>query len=287
MQVLVIGASGLVGRNIVDYCRMRDIQVIGTARNDADVVDKIHDISSLNETQNIINATKPDIVINASAFHDVDACEVERERAFNVNVIGTRNAAVAAADVGAHYVFFSSDYVFSGDPSETPYAEDDPVAPVNYYGKTKYAGEQAAKIPTSSTILRPSVIYGLASPNFVTWVLGELSEGREVKIVDDQISTPTYAADLAKATIEAATDDLTGVYHAAGPDSVSRYEFTLCLANVFGYDETLVQPISTEEFGQEAPRPVDGTLDSTRLYDAINHDFRSLREALKDMKERN
>jgi dTDP-4-dehydrorhamnose reductase len=150
---------------------------------------------------------------------------------------------------------------------------------VNYYGVTKYAAEQAAKIADSVTVLRPSVIYGNTSENFATWALSELEAGNEIEIVNDQTSTPTYAPDLAQACIDIATKNLTGLYHAAGPTSVSRYEFTRTLATECGYDRDLVRPISTEEFGQEAPRPTDSSLDSTQLYDSLAHDFRTPAEA--------
>jgi dTDP-4-dehydrorhamnose reductase len=174
--------------------------------------------------------------------------------------------------------------VFPGDPDEAPYTEADPVAPLNYYAETKYAAEQAAKIADKSTILRPSVIYGLASNNFITWVLGELQDGEEIGIVDDQTSAPTYAPDLAHACLEIFQQNLTGLYHATGPSSMSRYEFTKTLANIYAIDTGLVQPISTEELGQDAVRPEDSTLDSTQLYDAIGNPFKPPKDAFVDMR---
>jgi dTDP-4-dehydrorhamnose reductase len=176
--------------------------------------------------------------------------------------------------------------VFPGNPDETPYVETDPVNPLNYYAETKYAAEQAARIANTATVLRPSVIYGLASDNFATWVLSELDAGNEVGIVDDQVSRPTYAPDLAEACLRIAEEGVTGLYHATGPESLSRYEFTQELARVFDYDPDLVSPITTEELGQEAPRPEDSSLDSTRLYETIETQFSSPRTAFEDMHDR-
>lgn len=123
-------------------------------------------------------------------------------------------------------------------------------------------------------MLRPSVVYGTASSNFATWVLGELRDGNEVDIVDDQVSRPTYAPDLARACLLIAEDGLTGLYHATGPESLSRYEFTTTLAEAYDLDVDLVSPIDSAELGQSAQRPEDSSLESTRLYETIGYRFR-------------
>jgi len=181
------------------------------------------------------------------------------------------------------FIFLSSDYVFPDSPENAPYHESDPIAPCNYYGETKYAAEQAAKIANRYTIFRPSVIYGFASDNFATWALSELENGTEIGIVDDQTSRPTYAPDFASVCLDVAHKSITGLYHATGPESLSRYEFTIELANAYNYDPNLVDPITTEELGQEAPRPEDSSLDSSTLYQMLDYEFRTPGEALEDM----
>jgi dTDP-4-dehydrorhamnose reductase len=187
--------------------------------------------------------------------------------------------------VDAHLVYLSTDYVFRGDPDEAPYDERDAVAPVNYYARTKYAGEVAAAIPSTHIVLRSSVVYGQASDNFVTWALGELEVGEQVGVVDDQTSSPTYAPDLARAAIDVAEGTLTGTYHAAGPTPMTRYEFTVALAETFGHDPSAITPITTAELGQDAPRPTDSSLDSTRLYDRLGDGFREPHEGFVAMRE--
>jgi dTDP-4-dehydrorhamnose reductase len=285
MQVLVIGGSGLVGANIVDAVSTSDDEVCATYnRSKTPQTDIQLDKTDTERVQTIISDIDPDVVIDTAAFHAVDDCEHERTRAWSVNAMGTRNVATATDEVGAHFIFLSSDYVFPGQPSEAPYRESDPVLPINYYARTKYAGEQAAQIAETATVLRPSVIYGKASENFVTWALGELEDSNTIDIVDDQVSSPTYAPDLARACIEVARRDLPGLYHAAGSEQMSRYDFTRTLADVFGYEKELVSPISTAEFGQEAQRPADSSLDSTRLYDDIDYEFRQPKEAFEDLR---
>lgn len=287
MNLLVIGGSGLVGSNLVEIASNFEGDVHAThCSTETDHTDIELDKTDRERTAEIIDELEPEVVIDTAAFHAVDDCETERQRAWSVNAAGTRNVAAAADSVDAHYIYLSTDYVFCGDPAEAPYTEKDAVSPVNYYAQTKYAGEQAAKIADTATILRPSVIYGVKSGNFVTWALSELDDGNELTIVDDQISTPTYAPDLSKACLAVAKQGLTGLYHAAGPESLSRYEFTVRLAELCDYNPDLISAISTQEFGQEAPRPTDSSLDSTLIYDSIGAEFRSPTQAFEDLYEK-
>lgn len=284
MSVLIIGASGLVGNNVLRECEARSVDVTGTfLTSETTSADVKLDKTDGTATAELFEELRPDVVIDTAAFHDVDACETARGDAWDVNATGTRNVARAARLVGAHLVYISTDYVFAGD-AEAPYREEDPVGPLNFYGQTKYAGEQAAKTAGEWTVLRSSVVYGLTSPNFLTWVRDELAAGNRIGIVDDQRSSPTYAPDLARACIQTGTEGLTGVYHAAGPESLTRYEFTHRFVTAFGFDEALVDPITTEELGQEAPRPRDSSLDSSRLVEELGVSFQSPGEAFGEMR---
>jgi len=282
MRVFVIGGTGLVGSNIVDRCQTANHTVLGTSRS-GEKADIELDKTDPRATKRAITEFDPDLVVDTAAFHAVDDCESDRDRAWRVNAAGTRNAAVAADAANAHFVYLSTDYVFPGNTDDTPYVETDLVAPLNYYARTKYAGEQAAQIADQHTILRTSVIYGLASDNFVTWVLSELRAGNELDIVDDQVSTTTYAPDLARACLAVADYEVTGLYHAAGPTAQSRFEFTVQLTDVFGYDSNLISAITTKELGQKAPRPTDGSLESSRVYKAIDYRFREPETAFEEM----
>lgn len=284
MRVFVIGGSGLVGQNLTARFQAAGHDVkssFHTSESDGEIqLDKCDDSA----TRQSISGFDPHVVIDTAAFHAVDRCETDRDRAWAVNATGTRNAAVAADQVNAHFIYFSTDYVFPGSPSLAPFFEDDPVAPVNYYAQTKYSGEQAARIAERVTVLRPSVIYGLSRDNFITWAMGELEAGNEIEIVDDQVSRPTYAPDIAIACVEIVENELTGLFHSAGPVSLSRYAFTRRFAEVFGYKSELISPISTGELGQIAPRPRDSSLDSSELYEAADVEFRSPTTAFEVMR---
>ena len=287
MKILVIGGTGLVGSNLIQYNSDTDSKIVGTFHTGTSERPEINyelDKTDDEAVSRIIAEVNPDAIIDTAAFHDVDLCENERKEAWSVNAHGTRNVADVANTANAHYVFISTDYVFGGTPREAPFKEDDSVNPINYYSRTKYAGEQAAMIASKWTVLRTSVVYGGLKPNFVTWALAELQDGEKISIVDDQTSTPTYARDLAKSCVGIVEEEVTGVYHATGPESLSRYEFTQRLAEIYGYDKSLIKPISTEKFGQEAPRPVDGSLDSTELYEKLGWGFTAPKTAFKKMK---
>lgn len=285
MKLLVVGGSGLVGSSVVELALAHGWDVRATYRTrESEHAAVVLDKTDAERTAAVVERFEPDVVVDAAAFHDVDACETERDLAWAVNAAGTRNVAVAADGVGAHLIYLSTDYVFDGDPSGAPHAEPDPISPINYYAETKYAGEIAADIAAASTVLRSSVIYGTGRSNFATWALGELEDGEELRIVNDQVSAPTYAPDLARACLDVAANGETGLYHAAGPASLSRYEFTTALAQAFGHDTDRVTPITTEELGQSAPRPADSALDSSRLYDAIDYRFRRPEAAFAEMR---
>ena len=288
MKILVIGGTGLIGTHVVDAAIQRGHEVSWTYFS-SDIKDISHahqlDKTEVDAVNHLINKIKPDAVIDSAAFVDVDACEMERERTWAVNVSGSRNVAVASNKVGAHLLTFSTDYVFRGDPESAPYEPQDPINPQNYYGVTKYAAEGAARIVKECTILRTSVVYSVAPANFVMWALSELEMGHEISIVNDQVSTPTFATDLALASIEILERRLKGIFHAAGPKSMSRYAFTRLLADTFGYNPMLVRPISTAELKQNASRPPDGSLDSVALYDRLGWPFSGPQEAFFAMRE--
>jgi len=275
MKILVIGGTGIVGTHVVDTAIQRGHEVSWTYfSSDVENISHAHqlDKTDVGAVNHIIKKIKPNAIIDTAALK-ADACEVNRARAWSVNVQGTRNVAAAADEIDAHYIYISTDYIFAGDSEEAPYTEEHGVNPVNYYGQTKYAGEVAAMLASTWTVLRTSVVYGLAKPNFMTWVVQQLRESKPVGIVDDQVSTPTYAPDLAEACVKIVESATAGIYHATGPESLSRYEFTLRLADVWGFDMTLIDPISTEELGQYALRPSDGSLDSSRLYELMDSEF--------------
>jgi dTDP-4-dehydrorhamnose reductase len=193
---------------------------------------------------------------------NVDACETEREMCWKVNVEGVENLIEAAKRSDTKVIHVSTDYVFDGKAG--PYTEDDRPEPLSYYGKSKLASENALRrsgIPF--VIARTMVLYGFApgvKPNFALWLIENLEKRKKVTVVDDQIGNPTLVDDLAYGLIQAFEMERTGIYHIAGRDIVSRYEFALKLAKVFDLDPLLITPIKTASLHQPAPRPLKSGL---------------------------
>lgn len=286
MYTLVVGASGLVGNYIMERFSSEGLRVTGTYHTSPGENATVQ-LSKTDKraVSRLISKENPDLIIDAAAFHDVDECEKQRDKAWTVNATGTRNLAVAAAEENSQFVYISTDYIFPGTPEHTPYTENDLVRPINYYGACKYAGEQAAKIADQSTILRSSVLYGLSNRNFLTWIFRNLHGSQSIEVVNDQIGTPTYAADIAEACLRIGQQNETGLFHAGGPESISRYEFARILVETCDFDSKEVNPMTSEELKQRADRPNDSSLDSTELYETIDYQFRSPATAFENMFE--
>jgi dTDP-4-dehydrorhamnose reductase len=200
----------------------------------------------------------PEVIINTAAITNVDLCETERALAWKVNVVGVENLVHAARMVGAKIIHFSTDYVFDGKSG--PYNEGDRVNPMSYYGRTKLASEnvlRTSEIP--HTIIRTMILYGIGKQikdNFALWLVNNLKDNKQVRVVDDQIGNPTLVDDLAYAVLKVVEFDKNGLYHIAGNDLVSRYDFAFALAKKFKLDKNLIIPIKTAILKQPAPRPM-------------------------------
>jgi dTDP-4-dehydrorhamnose reductase len=236
---------------------------------------------------------RPEAIVDTGALHHVDYCETHPEEADGVNGTGTAHVAAEAARLGARLLFVSTDYVFDGTVGR-PYRESDPVSPINVYGATKVAGERATLAASErNLVVRSSVIVSWVPAdvraatgsgkgiNFATWALEELRAGRPLRIVDDQIGSPTLADDLAAAIVRLLERGATGTYHAAGATPIDRFAFTRRLARRFGLEEDLVRPIRTSELRQAARRPHDSSLNSGRLREGTGYRMGDL-DALLD-----
>jgi len=206
----------------------------------------------------VLDEARPDAVIHAGAFTNVDAAERDRDLALSINAVGTAYLADACAVRGIRLVYVSTEYVFDGTAG--PYRETDPVSPQGWYAKTKEAGEQGVVTADGNwAIGRTTVVYGYAPhvrANFVLWLVGKLKAGERVTIVDDQIGSPTLAENLAQMALALAGSQETGIFNTAGADVLSRLAFSRQIAETFGLDAGLIDPITTAELGQAAPRPL-------------------------------
>lgn len=258
MTVLVTGAGGQLGRELVTA--FGDHDVVGLARDQLDVADEAAVFDA-------VASIRPDLVVNAAAWTDVDACEAEPARAHAVNALGPWWLARACLAAGATLVAVSTDYVFGGAPPlgghGHGYTEFDPVAPVNAYGRAKAAGEELVRrtLPAHH-IVRTSWVGGRGERSFVRAVLDRARAGEEIRAVDDQVGCPTNVSDLAAAIRELAVAGRYGTWHRTNDGHATRYELAVATLRAVGLDVPL-RPVSAGQLGQRAPRPSWSVLDAT------------------------
>jgi dTDP-4-dehydrorhamnose reductase len=251
MTALVIGASGLVGGALVEALTEAGEPVVGTSCAHPRQGLQGLDLRDAVAVRRCVEQTAASVLYVPASLTNVDYCELHPEESFAINVAGVRHLAAC----GVRLVYFSSDYVFAGDRG--PYRESDPVGPLCVYGRHKVLAEEA--VGAGALIIRTTVVYGaeVQGKNFVYRLRSVLGEHKPLNVPTDQIGSPTYAPNLARAAVALERRGARGVYHVAGPQRVSRYEFAREAAAVFGLDASLIRPVTTPELGQAAPRPLD------------------------------
>ncbi len=288
-KILVVGSNGLLGQKMAELLlRGSPHTVILSSVEPRPVIPYQSaeylplDVTSKKDVRQTFAATEPDVVVNCAAMTNVDACEAEREAAWKINVGGVENLAESARSHGTTVVHVSTDYVFDGKSG--PYGEEDRPDPLSYYGKSKLASENVLRTAgVAYVIARTMVLYGFAPavrPNFVLWLLQCLEKETRVRIVDDQTGNPTFVDDLAYGILRAIDLGRTGVYHLAGREIVSRYEFALRVARAFGHDPGLIAPIKTASLRQPAPRPLKSGLLTLKAEIELGYRPLSIEESL-------
>ncbi len=264
-RILICGSNGLLGQRLALMMgKEADYEVLNTSHHRTFVLDH-HlfdytqlDITNKGDVKSLVGSFRPDIIVNAAAMTNVDACETQREQAWKINVTGVENLSEIARRIGAKLIHISTDYVFDG--KHGPYDENARPNPINYYGKTKLAGENVIIASGAHhAILRTIVVFGAGigvKNNFALWVVKSLRENQKIRCVDDQISSPTYVGDLAAAVKNTIERSGCGVYHVCGANVLSRYDFAVEIAHAFGFDDLAIQRIKTFELHQPAPRPL-------------------------------
>ncbi len=255
MRVLVTGAAGMLGSDLIPYLRGRGHDVVG--------VDLEVDIRDPAQVDACLGEVAPEAVIHAAAWTDVDAAEADEPAAYAVNAAGAGNVARAAARRAAPLVYISTDYVFDGTAGRD-YREDDPTAPIGAYGRTKRAGELAVleAHPIGTRIARTAWLYGSHGRNFVDTMRALGVEREAVQVVADQVGSPTWTRDLAPA-LEAVLGLPAGIYHTAGGGSVSWAGFAEAIFADAGI-ACRVESITTAQLARPAPRPPRSVLAVTR-----------------------
>ncbi|HHP5737864.1 dTDP-4-dehydrorhamnose reductase [Bacillus paranthracis] len=274
MKVLVTGAKGQLGQDILRLLESQSWEVFGFGREELDITDE-------RQVHEKVLSIKPDIIIHTAAYTQVDQAESDEATAFKVNAEGTKYLAQAAEAVGAKFCYVSTDYVFDGT-KDTPYKADDQTNPQTIYGKSKLVGEQyTQEYCSKSYIVRTSWVFGLYGNNFVKTMLRLAEENKELGIVHDQVGSPTYTTDLARFIISLVQTDKYGVYHGSNSGVCSWYEFA---KEIFKQSniEIVVNPLTTENFPRPAARPKYSVLDKGMIEENGFESFQDWKEALKD-----
>ena len=267
MKVLVTGANGQLGHDVMNELKKRGYEAIGSdIAGDVDLLMDITDDESVKQVKEI----SPDAIIHCAAWTAVDAAEDEenKEKVFAINVTGTKNLVNVASNLDCKFLYISTDYVFNGQ-GETPWKPDDKsYAPLCYYGETKLEGEFAVSELTRFFIVRIAWVFGLNGKNFVKTMINVGKAHDEVRVVNDQIGTPTYTYDLARLLIDMIETEKYGYYHATNEGGyISWYDFCKEIYRQAGL-ETKVLPVSTIEYGlSKAKRPFNSRLDKSKLSD--------------------
>lgn len=247
-------------------------------------IDKESDITDAEKIKGFIQKIRPDIVIHAAALTNVDYCEIHRREAYDTNVGGTKNLIDSLNDQKVKFIFISSDYVYDGIRSN--FDEESPANPSNYYGKTKLEAEKIVKKHKNHLILRSTVIFGWdrEGKNFFMQLFKNQKEGKSMKVPVDQYSNPTYINLLIEIIYRSILKDLTGLFVATGPETMNRYDFAVKICEIFDWDKNLLTKVYTRELGQAAKRPLNCGTSSSKIEKALEMNFPSLDENLRDLK---
>jgi len=299
-RLLIIGATGLVGSKVSSLAAEHGFEAYNTHNARKASLPRAYrlDISDHKATLRLVQKIQPKVIVNTAALHNVDYCETHREEADRVNIGGTKNLAEAARENNSRLIHLSTDYVFDGTRGH--YSESDTPHPLQHYAQTKLESENVVSQLRNYSIARPSVIYGWSpleatgvpsssgkTVNFAMFVLDKLKKCETVKAVRDQYSSPTLADNLAESLLRLAKHSENGLFHTAGRSCMSRYEFAVKLAEVFGYPTKLIQPVFTSEFKQVAERPKNSCLLVDKAESTLGMRFFTAEEGARVMKDQN
>lgn len=293
MNILIIGANGFTGRRILNDLVAREKYNISACSLHEDILPGKGyqfirtDIRNASGIQSLFKEVCPDIVINTSALSVPDYCEDHHNEAQSININAVEHLAHACEQYGSRLIHLSTDFVFDGR-SEHLYTEEDEPNPINYYGITKYEGEQrVAEYCGNYAIVRVVVVYGKAFPgqhgNILQLVADKLRKGETIRVVSDQWRTPTFVGDISQAVERLMTHPQNGIYHICGNNCVTIAEMAYRVADILSLDRSLIHPVTTEEMQEATPRPRFSGLSIAKAKREINYQPHSLDEGIKEM----
>ena len=295
-KILIIGANGFTGRQILnDLSVHTQYKVTGCSLhpdilpNDAGKYRFIEtDIRNEANIKRLFEEVQPDVVINCSALSVPDYCETHHEEAYLTNVTAVSQLAVFCEEYKSRFIHLSTDFVFDGKINEDAgllYTEEDIPAPVNYYGYTKWKGEEkVAETCSSYAIVRVAIVYGRALPgqhgNIVQLVMKRLKAGQEIRVVSDQWRTPTYVGDVSDGVHRLIAHPTNGIFHICGVECMSIAEIAYQVADYMGLDHSLIHPVTTEEMNETTPRPRFSGMSIDKARTMLGYEPQKLKEAL-------
>ena len=250
--ILITGAYGQLGDACAKHLK-NDFKLILSGISPANSGVNL-DITSKNSIEKVLLETNPDVILNLAALTDVDGCELDPEKAKNVNINGVKNL---CRDFNGHFIQISTDYVFNGESG--PYSEEDEANPKSVYGKTKLSADNwlLDNYP-KLTIIRTNVLYSYTNrtkASFLKWVVESLDSKQKIKVVNDQWNNPTWTESLSAVIYKIINNQLFDLYHYGDRDILNRFEFSILISKVFDLDSSLIMPITSDQLNQIAPRP--------------------------------
>lgn len=273
MVVLVTGVKGQLGYDVVNELEKRGIKAVGVDIDEMDITDEA-------QVEEVMNKITPDAVIHCAAYTAVDAAEDNRELCKKINVDGTRFIANQCKQIGAKMVYLSTDYVFDGE-GEKPWSIEDRCEPLNWYGDTKYQGEEEIKVILDAYfIVRISWVFGINGHNFIKAILNKGKELGEVSVVNDQFGSPTYTADLAKLLVDMCETEKYGIYHATNEGICSWYEFAVEIFKQEGLN-VKVTGVDSSTYPVKAKRPSNSRMSKNKLVEEGFERLPDWKDALK------
>ena len=273
MKILITGHKGMLGAELMHFLS-RENEVSGIDLEEADITNREQILEA-------IAIRSPQLVIHTAAYTDVDGCEQHADRAYKVNAIGTQNVALACARLDATMVYISTDFVFNGRKSR-PYIEFDAPDPQSVYARSKLAGEQYVRsLLRKGFIVRTSWLFGKHGKNFVETILRLAGEQDELRIVSDQIGSPTFVGDLVPEMARLIATEAYGIYHLSNNGSCSWFDYTRKILELAHVENVRVVPISTEALGRPAVRPAFSALRNYCMELTIGDRMRSWEEGLQ------
>lgn len=281
-KILVTGSNGLLGQKITDLARNDPrIELIATSkgpdRHPAKGAGYTYvelDLLAEEHVTQTLQGQRPDVIIHTAAMTNVDACEEFPEQCDEINVHAVKHLADQCDKLGIHLIHLSTDFIFDG--TQGPYREDDEPAPLSHYGKSKLTSEKIVQqLRTDWTIIRTILVYGVlddpSKSNIVLWAKAALEKGDPIRVVEDQWRMPTLAEDLATACLKAALQRVIGIFHVSGADCFSIIDLVREVADFWGLDQILIQPIDTVTLNQKASRPPKTGFILEKAKDQLNY----------------